>query len=104
MDPYLRLAPADDEPSAPCPPDHVAKPAGIWLGSHMEVVHDPRRHDILFVRGESAPELGSGLQQSGWQQTDVDGVSEMWVRDRAVAAQAALTQVSADVPDQAIAR
>lgn len=104
MDPYLRLAPQEDQPSAPCPPDHVARPAGIWRGSQMEVVHDPRRHDILFMRGHTKPELGSGLQQAGWEQTDVDGLSEMWVRDRAVAAQASLTHVSTDVPDQAIAR
>ncbi len=48
--PYLRPAGPEGTPPAPCPPGHQAEAAGLWHGRAMEVVYDPRRHDVAFLR------------------------------------------------------
>ncbi len=91
MNPYLRPAPREDLPPYPCPEGHEVHPAGLWKGSQMEVVYDPRLHDVLFLReGMDDPEIRDGLGSTGWAHIESDGQSEMWIRDRAAAAQAAL--------------
>lgn len=85
MDPYLRPAPTDDEVSPPCPPGHTAQPAGLWSGEHQEVVYDPRRHDVCFMRGGLGADVDDGLRSTGWEPTANDGTSQLWVRDRAAA-------------------
>lgn len=99
MEPNLR--PADpDAPSAPCPPGHVAVPAGLWQGRHTEVVYDPSSHDVAFVRGGSPSERLAGQMRScGYQRHGGDGTSELWVRDRAQASKAALER-SASAPSR----
>ncbi len=94
MEPSLR--PAEPEgPSAPCPPGHVAAPAGLWGGQYMEVVYDPARHDVAFVRAAAANErLAGQLRACGFAHRAGDGTSELWVRDRAVAARAALDRAA----------
>ncbi len=90
MEPTLR--PADPEaPTAACPAGHIAAPAGLWQGRPMEVVYDPSRHDVAFVREAPADKrLAGQLRSCGYQRVAGDGASELWVRDRAVAATAAL--------------
>src|SRR5690606_24315022 len=51
MDPYLRLAPPGGASPDPCPPGHVAEPAGLWNDRQMAIVYDPLRHDVCFMRG-----------------------------------------------------
>lgn len=92
MDPHLRPAPPDGKSAAPCPPGHVAEPAGLWADRHMEVVYDPARHDVCIVRGRLGDTVSSGLQATGWQKARAAGGAQMWVRDRA---EAARTQLAA---------
>ncbi len=89
MEPTLRPA-VPDAPSAPCPPGHVAEPAGVWAGRHMEVVFDPTRHDVMFVRGAKIDRFAEQLRATGFRPVGNDGASELWVRDRAEAARQAL--------------
>lgn len=94
MDPYLRPAPPDGEASAPCPPGHVAEPAGLWDDHHQEVVYDPQQHDICIVRGRTGEVIDHGLTMTGWERArDQDG-AQMWVRDRAAAARTLLASTT----------
>jgi hypothetical protein len=96
MDPYLRPAPVGDDPSAPCPPGHVAEPAGLWDGEHHEVVYDPASHDVLIVRGHIGEVIDHGLSATGWErQTDADN-AQLWVRDRAAATRTLLATASTE--------
>jgi hypothetical protein len=102
-DPFLRPAPPEGAPSAPCPPGCAAEPAGLWHGRQMEVVYDPRRHDVLFLRGRQT-ELEPRLGDIGWQHARTDGSNQMWVRDRAAVAGQALDRAAADAPGRTLAR
>ena len=46
MKPFLRAT--DRAPLAPV--GWTATPAGTWDGKTVDVVYDPRRHDVLFLR------------------------------------------------------
>lgn len=102
-DPFLRPAPPHEAPPLPCPPGRVAEPAGLWHGRHMEVVYDPRRHDILFLRG-SQPDIEPRLGDIGWEHVLTDGPNQMWIRDRAAVARQALEAAAVDAPGRALAR
>lgn len=81
-EPYLRPPPSEGHPPIECPPGHEAEAAGIWDGRPMEVVYDPRRHDVAFLRGEVSPKIRTGLVDTGWQHRRSEGENQMWVRDR----------------------
>lgn len=81
-EPYLRPQPPEGVPSAPCPPGQLVEAAGVWGGEVMEVVYDPRHHDVVFVRGEVSAKIQSGLVDTGWEHRLTDGANQMWVRDR----------------------
>lgn len=102
-DPFLRPAPPEGEPSAPCPPGWVCHPAGVWHERHMEVVYDPNRHDVLFLRGRQ-PGIEPLLGDIGWDQALSDGDNQMWIRDRVAVAQRALDAFAANAPGRALAR
>ena len=102
-DPFLRPAPPDGAPGAPCPPGCTAEPAGLWRGRQVEVVYDPRRHDVLFVRGRHS-ELEPRLEDAGWTHAVTDGPNQMWVRNRAAVARQALDRAAVDTPARALAR
>lgn len=104
MDPYLRPAPPENGPAQPCPPDHVAEPAGQWSLGPMEVVYDPDEHDVCFVRGSIGDDVSNRLRQAGWEQTWIGGSNEMWVRDRALAAEQALAQITRTNPSRGLGR
>lgn len=104
MDPYLRPASPHGAPPDQCPPSHVAEPAGLWNDRQMEIVYDPRRHDVCFMRGRAAEGVHEGLAASGWEPTATDGRSQLWIRDRAEAMRQLLDTVRVEAPGRGLAR
>ena len=97
-EPYLRPAAPEGAAPAPYPPAHQVEPAGIWHGEVMEVVYDPRRHDVVFLLGAVSPAVEKGLVASGWEHHLSDGANQMWTRDREVLVRTRLDQLLAS-PD-----
>ena len=104
MYPYLRPVPPDGDPSGTCPPGHVAEPAGLWNDRPMEIVYDPRRHDVCFMRGRAGDSAHDGLVASGWEATSTDGRSQLWIRDRADAMRQLLDTVRVEAPGRGLVR
>jgi hypothetical protein len=63
----------------------VAEPAGVWAGRQVEVVFDPRQHQIVMVRNEPGETTRAALAGEGFRRLAVDGQQEMWMRDRSAA-------------------
>lgn len=80
--PYLRAEAPVGTPSFDSPAGWVAEPAGEWHGRAMEVVYDPRRYDVVFLRGAVSPKVKTGLIGTGWEHHLSDGGNQMWVRNR----------------------
>jgi hypothetical protein len=93
-EPFLRPAAPEGAAPAACPPGHEAEPAGLWQGRAMEVVYDPRRHDVAFLRGSVSTQVLHGLASTGWEHRLSDGPNQMWTRDRTAVARRRLEQVS----------
>src|SRR3546814_19841378 len=81
-DPYLQPALPEGTPSPPCPPGWVAEPIGRWDGRPQEVVYQPRRHDILIVRGAPSPKIEGTLPDTGWTHAHTTHSARLWVRAR----------------------
>jgi hypothetical protein len=92
-EPFLRPAPPEGELPAPCPRGHEAERAGVWHGKAMEVVYDPRRHDVAFLMGGVSAKVRDGLIDTGWRHQLSDGGNQMWTRDRAALARSRLQRV-----------
>ena len=92
-DPYLRPAPPEGELGPACPPGWVAESVGRWDGHPQEIVYQPRRHDILIVRGEPSPKIESALPGTGWAQTHETDGARLWVRDRVALTRDALDRL-----------
>jgi hypothetical protein len=92
-EPFLRPSAAEGAQPPPCPPGHEAEPAGIWHGKPMDVVYDPRRHDVAFVRGAVSTRVRQGLLSTGWRPQLSDGPNEMWTRDRSSLTRSRLERV-----------
>lgn len=90
MKPFLR---ATDRGQL-APVGWVSEPAGQWAGKEVDVVYDPRRHDVALVRGGASNPLREGLRDVGYRRVAVDGTSEMWVRDRLAVVTEALDRVA----------
>lgn len=88
MKPFLRAT--DRAPLAPV--GWAAEPAGQWSGKEMEIVYDPRRHQVLLVRNPLPNATRSALAGAGYQRMTVDGSQEAWVRDRLATVRAGLEQ------------
>lgn len=84
--PYLRPATEDPDAAKPVPEGWVSEPAGRWRGRHVDVVYNPRRYDITFLRGEMPAKVTAGMRASGFELRSVDGPTQWWVRDRVAAA------------------
>lgn len=83
MKPFMR--PTDRARLAPV--GWVAEPAGQWAGREVEVVYDPRRHDVVLVRGDATDAARSAIGGGGYRRIAVEDSQEMWVRDRVGVAQ-----------------
>ncbi len=80
MKPFLR--PTDRARLAPV--GWVSEPAGRWGDMEVEVVYDPRRHQVLLVRDDVGDPGRAAIAGTGYQRIAVDGKQELWVRDRVV--------------------
>lgn len=85
-EPYLRQATEQSVEARLVPEGWVSEPAGRWRGRYVEVVYDPRRHDITFVRGRIPAKVIVGMRTRGFQLRGVDGPTQWWIRDRLRAA------------------
>lgn len=92
-DPYLRPAPLQGAPSPQCPEGWAAEPAGLWGDTHMEVVYNPRRHDVLIVRGRMSHPAEAALPSVGYFERDAAEGVRMFVRDRTAATRNALERL-----------
>lgn len=79
--PFLRRVAAGSAAAA-TPDGWIAQPAGNWRGREVEVVFDPRRHDVLLHRGAVPKNLSGALVACGWRRRGSDAASEWWTRDR----------------------
>ena len=95
MKPFLR--PTDRARLAPV--GWVSKRAGLWGGREVEVVFDPRQHQIVMARNDLGDGIRAGLAAEGFRRLAVDGQQEMWVRDRAAAAEQTSAQITAIGPN-----
>lgn len=106
MKPFLR---ATDRGKL-APVGWVSEPAGQWAGKEVDVVYDPRRHDVAFVRGDAGDEARAGFRGVGYRRVSIDGANEMWVRDRIEVVSSAMDRVerqlgrehSADIGGQSL--
>lgn len=97
-EPYLRPAPLQGAPALRCPDGWAAEPAGLWGGTHMEVVYNPRHHDVLLVRGRMSHPAEAALPSVGYVEAGAaDGV-RMFVRDRTAATREALDRLEQPPP------
>jgi hypothetical protein len=71
-------------------PEGWAVHAIEWDGHDCEVVYDPRRHDVALARDGEVGDIEDRLVAAGWEYQGTDGRVSLWVRDRVVAARAAL--------------
>ncbi|MGQ0823760.1 MAG: hypothetical protein ACT4OX_01810 [Actinomycetota bacterium] len=94
MKPFLR--PTDRARLAPV--GWASEPVGVWAGRKVEVVFDPRRHQIVMVRDEPGDTMRAALAGEGFRRLAVDGRQEMWVRDRTTAADQTAARVTAIGP------
>lgn len=94
MRPFLR--PTDRARLAPV--GWVSKPAGLWAGRKVEVVFDPRQHQIVMARNDPGDTTRAALAAEGFRRLAVDGRQEMWVRDRATEAEQTPARVTAIEP------
>ncbi len=83
MRPFLRAT----DRARLAPAGWVSEPAGVWAGRQVEVVFDPRQHQLLMVHNEPGDTTRAALAGEGFRRLAVDGPQEMWLRDRASAAE-----------------
>jgi hypothetical protein len=82
MNPYLRPL----ESGGPLPDGWTTEPAGQWKGHEVELVYNPRRHDVMLIQGPAADGADGRLAQIGYEFVATDGQSWLWYRDRLAAA------------------
>jgi hypothetical protein len=92
------LRPADH--TGPIPVGWVAEPIGDWNGAAAQVAYDPRLYDVQVVASDLVDDREHEMIAAGWAYAGTDGISSMWLRDRAAAARAALRQASAPADDR----
>ena len=97
-EPYLRRSSGVAPSRPPERPGDVVSYAGRWAGEPVDVVYNPRRHDVMFLLGRMQPELREQLEQAGWRVTRDDGRRQLWVRDKVVAARSGLARGHAASP------
>ena len=91
MKPFLRAT----DRARLAPVGWASEPAGVWAGRQVEVVFDPRQHQIVMVRNEPGDTTRATLAGEGFRRLAVDGQQEMWMRDRGSAAEPAQERAAA---------
>lgn len=100
MKPFLR--PADRARLTPV--GWTSEPAGLWAGREVEVVYDPRQHQIVMVRNNPGDLTRARLAAQGFRRLAVDDRQEMWVRNRNAEHQRGLAPVTAIRPTPTASR
>lgn len=72
----------------------VSEPAGQWADREVEVVYDPRQHQVVLFRNEPNDQTRAELADAGYRRYAADGRQEMWVRDKASQAAAFLDRAA----------
>ena len=85
MKPFLRAT----DRARLAPVGWASEPAGVWAGRQVEVVFDPRRHQVVMVRNEPGGTTRAAVAGGGVRRLTVDGQRGMWMRDRTGAAEQA---------------
>ncbi|MCZ7537854.1 MAG: hypothetical protein M5T61_19290 [Acidimicrobiia bacterium] len=91
MKPFLRAT----DRARLAPVGWISEPAGVWAGRQVEVVYDPRQHQIVMARNDPGDTTRAALAAEGFRRLAVDGRQEMWVRNRATAAEQTSARVTA---------
>jgi hypothetical protein len=89
MNPVLRPLGSD----GPTPGGWRAEPAGRWAGRDVEVVYDPRRHDVMVATNGLPERQWEAFRAAGFELIDVAGRDELWIRDRVAAARLGLARI-----------
>ena len=102
MKPFLRRS----DRGQLAPVGWVSQPAGLWGGQPVDIVYDPNRHDCLLTRTAMPDHLRAGFAGAGYRRiaSDNGGGQELWVRDRADAARAALARLDHTIATRAAQR
>ena len=83
----------------------TSEPAGQWAGREVEVVYDPRQHQVVLCRNDPGDRTRAELAGAGYRRCASDGTQEMWVRDLAATRVAGITtSTSLPVPHGTVAR
>ena len=77
MRPFLRRT---DQPAI-APAGWTAEPGGTWAGHEVEVIYDPRRHDLVRLHYAGDRERAV-LGTAGYRRVAQDEYQELWARDR----------------------
>jgi len=72
----------------------VSEAAGQWAGREVEVVYDPRQHQVVLFRNEPNDQTRTELAGAGYRRYAADGRQEMWVRDKTAQAEALLDRAA----------
>jgi hypothetical protein len=78
----------------PTPHGWRAEPAGRWPGRDVEVVYDPRRHDVLVAANGCPTASGKRSGPVGFELTEVAGRDELRIRDRVAGTRAGLARIA----------
>jgi hypothetical protein len=81
----------------------VAEPAGLWGGKQVEVVFDPRRHQLIRTDSVVGDRTRVALGTAGYRRVATDGEQELWMRDRVAAARGALDKARVHPSPQSVA-
>lgn len=73
----------------------VSETAGQWAGREVDVVYDPRQHQVVLLRNEPGEGTRTELAGAGYRRYASDGKQEMWVRNKASQAEALLDRAAA---------
>lgn len=103
MDPFLRTATRMAARAKPTPDGWQVEQAGRWRGRQVEVVFDPRRHDVALLRGAQPPRVAAALRAEGWRCRGIDGDNQWWSRDRVAVARRRIHGHTGRGSDRAIA-
>lgn len=91
MRPFLRAT--DRAPLAPV--GWTSEPAGHWNGRPVDIVYDPRRHDVLILRNRITDHLHTQFTEAGFRHIATDRDQQLWIRDRLTGALAHLDAAAA---------